>query len=406
MHSSRPQPQLAVLVLPSGAPIALPGPSVDQLRPLLAQARASLAVTPFEPAALTFSLLPQTNGSVAPTDVTKWRDVMSAAEALVSMVSGLEGALVAAVPRLTTPLLQSSTHSMAATAGRVMIRAITMCADVSSLLEQPKGSTALRTYRPAAASRSWMEAKAELAASMTEAVQLYWSAVADAHQQHHPRTGARPLQDTRHRHGLRVASSREAEAVMFVWLMDRSAAAAFKIWAAMSGLLVLVLVIINNPNGTLSPAASSAMTLVPTHGIIALVLAWHERVESTTIRVVLRILGTAAGAGLAYACLTSSFLASCPPLLVLVLAAEALLLAPLVTASLHLRFATALTLISSQVVIFCQVEETTGVVLNQPQFVAARLVQEQQEQEQQEREGRVPRVLWEKMVIPPPRCLG
>jgi len=66
---------------------------------------------------------------------------------------------------------------------------------------------------------------------------------------------------------------------------DRSAAAAFKIWAAMSGLLVLVLVVITNPNGSLSPAASSSMALVPTHGIIALVLAWHERVESTTIRV-------------------------------------------------------------------------------------------------------------------------
>lgn len=124
-------------------------------------------------------------------------------------VSGLEGALVAAVPRLTTPLLQSSTHSMAATAGRVMSRAITMCADVSALLEQPRGSAALRTYRPAAASRSWMEAKAELAASMTEAVQLYWSAVAEAHHQHHPRTGAPPLQDVRHQQGLRVASSRE-----------------------------------------------------------------------------------------------------------------------------------------------------------------------------------------------------
>jgi len=68
-------------------------------------------------------------------------------------------------------------------------------------------------------------------------------------------------------------------------------------------------------------------------------------------------------------------LASSPPLLVLVLVAEAVLLAPLVTASLHLRFATALTLISSQVVILCQVEATTGVVLNQPRFVAARLVQ-------------------------------
>jgi len=78
-------PQPALLVLPSGPHIALLGPSVDELRPLLAQARTALAVTSFEPAALSFSLVPQTRGSVAPADVAKWRDVISAAEALVSM---------------------------------------------------------------------------------------------------------------------------------------------------------------------------------------------------------------------------------------------------------------------------------------------------------------------------------
>jgi len=107
------------------------------------------------------------------------------------------------------PLLQSSTHSMAATAGRVMMRAITMCADVAGLLQQPQGSSTLRTYRPAASSRSWIEAKSELEESMAEAVQLYWSAVAAAHHHHHHKTGAQSLQQGPHQQGLKVASSKE-----------------------------------------------------------------------------------------------------------------------------------------------------------------------------------------------------
>ncbi len=93
------------------------------------------------------------------------------------------------------------------------------------------------------------------------------------------------------------------------------------------------------------------------------------------LQVVLRVLGTAAGAGISAALLTSPFLASCPPLLVLLLAVEAALLAPLVSASLHLRFAIALTLISSQVVVLCQVASGSGAVDGQARFIVARIIE-------------------------------
>jgi hypothetical protein len=53
----------------------------------------------------------------------------------------------------------------------------------------------------------------------------------------------------------------------------------------MSGLVVLFLLVAENPQGGVHPTVSDAVLTVPTHGVIALVLAWHERVESTFIRV-------------------------------------------------------------------------------------------------------------------------
>lgn len=53
----------------------------------------------------------------------------------------------------------------------------------------------------------------------------------------------------------------------------------------MSCLVVLFILLAENPQGTIHPVVSYAVMTVPTHGVIALVLAWHERVESTLIRV-------------------------------------------------------------------------------------------------------------------------
>lgn len=66
---------------------------------------------------------------------------------------------------------------------------------------------------------------------------------------------------------------------------NRSAAAALKLWLGMSGLVVLFILVAENPGGTIHPTVAYAVMTVPTHGVIALVLAWHERVESTFIRV-------------------------------------------------------------------------------------------------------------------------
>lgn len=53
----------------------------------------------------------------------------------------------------------------------------------------------------------------------------------------------------------------------------------------MSGLVLLVILVSENPGGGVHPTVAVAVMTVPTHGVIALVLAWHERVESTLIRV-------------------------------------------------------------------------------------------------------------------------
>lgn len=49
--------------------------------------------------------------------------------------------------------------------------------------------------------------------------------------------------------------------------------------------MVLFILVAENPGGSIHPTVAAAVMTVPTHGVIALVLAWHERVESTFIRV-------------------------------------------------------------------------------------------------------------------------
>eukprot|EP00775_Hariotina_reticulata_P006200 gene6200-6436_t len=107
----------------------------------------------------------------------------------------------------------------------------------------------------------------------------------------------------------------------------------------MSVLLVLALLIAGDPGQHLWPEVSSAVQAVPTHGMVAMVLVWHERVESTVIRMVLRILGTALGATLGFAAMLVPSIASSPPLLLLIMAAVGMLLAPLASPSFHLRSA-------------------------------------------------------------------
>lgn len=67
---------------------------------------------------------------------------------------------------------------------------------------------------------------------------------------------------------------------------DRAVIAAFKLWLAMSILLSITLLVADPAHGHLIlPPISEAVRASPSAGVIAFVLAWHERVESTIIRV-------------------------------------------------------------------------------------------------------------------------
>lgn len=75
-------------------------------------------------------------------------------------------------------------------------------------------------------------------------------------------------------------------------------------------------------------------------------------------QVLLRILGTCAGASVGFAAVAIA--PSSPPALVGMLCAFALLIAPMASASFHLRLAMALTFISACVVVLCQVRGVGG----------------------------------------------
>jgi hypothetical protein len=49
--------------------------------------------------------------------------------------------------------------------------------------------------------------------------------------------------------------------------------------------MALVLLLSAGAGGGVHPSVVSGIQAVSTHGVIAFVLAWHERVESTVIRV-------------------------------------------------------------------------------------------------------------------------
>lgn len=67
---------------------------------------------------------------------------------------------------------------------------------------------------------------------------------------------------------------------------DRALAAAIKLWLSMSILLTVTLLIADPEAGhVVWPVVSEAVSASPAAGVIAFVLAWHERVESTSIRV-------------------------------------------------------------------------------------------------------------------------
>jgi hypothetical protein len=86
----------------------------------------------------------------------------------------------------------------------------------------------------------------------------------------------------------RVAAAAAAvPAAVVLWLAHRraAAAAAFKFWLSLSLLMVLMLLLSDGAGGGVHPVVVTGVRAVPTHGVIAFVLAWHERVESTTIRV-------------------------------------------------------------------------------------------------------------------------
>lgn len=91
------------------------------------------------------------------------------------------------------------------------------------------------------------------------------------------------------------------------------------------------------------------------------------------LQVLLRILGTYAGSSIGYAAVAIA--PSSAPALMAMLCAFAFVLAPLASASLHLRFATALTFISASVVVLCQYDLAAGQAAADVGFYVGRIVQ-------------------------------
>jgi hypothetical protein len=68
-----------------------------------------------------------------------------------------------------------------------------------------------------------------------------------------------------------------------------AAAAAFRFCLSLSLLMVLVLLLSAGAGGGVHPLVVRGVQAVPTYGVTAFVLAWHERVESTTIRMSMQL---------------------------------------------------------------------------------------------------------------------
>ncbi|KAF6253680.1 hypothetical protein COO60DRAFT_397201 [Scenedesmus sp. NREL 46B-D3] len=171
-----------------------------------------------------------------------------------------------------------------------------------------------------------------------------------------------------------AAAAAAAPAAAWLWLgRHRNAAAAFKFWLCLSLLMVLMLLLSAGAGGGVHPLVVAGVRAVPTHGVIAFVLAWHERTESTLIRVILRIVGTCAGASLGFAAVLIA--PGSAPALMAMLCALGFALAPLASASLHLRFATALTFISAAVLVLCQYDVSLGYATASATFLLGRFVE-------------------------------
>jgi len=90
------------------------------------------------------------------------------------------------------------------------------------------------------------------------------------------------------------------------------------------------------------------------------------------VQVSLRIAGTAAGGTVGWAALHATH---DPVLLLLIMCAVGVLLAPLASASFHFRLATALTVISMLVVVLCQFDPDSGESRATDTFYGTRLVE-------------------------------
>ncbi|KAF6253678.1 hypothetical protein COO60DRAFT_397258 [Scenedesmus sp. NREL 46B-D3] len=199
------------------------------------------------------------------------------------------------------------------------------------------------------------------------------------HQPHKPTLGTTPTQQSQQQQpaGLLLFwPARAAAAPAAAWLRlgrHRNAAAAFKFWLCLSLLMVLMLLLSAGAGGGVHPLVVAAVRAVPTHGVIAFVLAWHERTESTLIRVLFRIVGTCAGASLGFAAVLIA--PGSAPALMAMLCALGFALAPLASASLHLRLAMALTFISACVLVFCRYDVDEGRATTSTSFFLGRILQ-------------------------------
>jgi hypothetical protein len=98
------------------------------------------------------------------------------------------------------------------------------------------------------------------------------------------------------------------------------------------------------------------------------------------LQVLLRILGTYAGSSIGYAAVLIA--PSSPPALMAMLCALGFVLAPLASASLHMRFATALTFISACVLVLCQHDIELGYAAASAVFLLGRFVEVSSDRQQ------------------------
>lgn len=95
----------------------------------------------------------------------------------------------------------------------------------------------------------------------------------------------------------------------------------------------------------------------------------------SALQVGMRIVGTTAGTSIAHGMLSNSVLAASPALLIVLMAAISLVLAPLASPSFHLRLTTALITISLCVTVVCQYDLTAQTANASVAFFATRVME-------------------------------